>query len=263
MKPEMGCKQIDGYLDEGRIHDVLPVEAARHMSNCRECRDLCRLMRSSLSRVEVPSYMHDRILQSMRASMPAVDPPGPLWKRALILLSIGAGVVVVAVALAGPAAALNVSQHVPIALILLAGAAVVAFSVCVQMIPGSYQAPPAKAAIPAVIISIAAAIGLIMPWWANDTFPRQGLRCLARGIGVATLCAAPIVPLVRRWAAWHCRWLGASIGLFAGIAGASFAHLDCQIAEAPHQLLWHTAILLVGAVAGVASARVCGRNLMS
>lgn len=118
------------------------------------------------------------------------------------------------------------------------------------MIPGSRRA---VAPLPLILLACAALVGifaLVFPDYSTERFVPQGIACLSAGLMVALPAGWIAWLILRRGFAVDTGVAGAAIGALAGLAGVLMLELHCAIFEAPHVMLWHTAVIPVSAVAG-------------
>lgn len=194
----------------------------------------------------------DRVTASLGASLGPVRPLPPPW-----ILATGAILVCAAIALAG-AARLGLSgfrelsglQRVLIfpALAIQIG---LAATVCVrERIPGSRRAVAPGLLLAACCVSLLAVFAVLFHDYATERFVHQGVTCLVAGLLHAVPAALAIALLLRRGFAVNPVAAGLAAGTLAGLAGLGMLELHCANFEAPHLMLWHTAVVPVAAAAG-------------
>ena len=184
--------------------------------------------------------------------MVAVRPLPPAWA-----LTGGLVLVCIAVALAGAARSgfygiqkLSVLERALIFptlgfLIFLAARACVS-----EMIPGSRRRLAPGWLLGAVSLSLLELFALLFHDYRTDHFVSQGVVCLAVGLVYAIPTALASWLLLRRGFAVNAVAAGLAAGTLAGLAGVTMLELHCANLQAPHVMLWHTAVILVSGGAG-------------
>ena len=195
---------------------------------------------------------------------PAVPPVRPLPRN--WVLAVGLLAVCTAVALAG-AARLGFlgfqKLGVPGRALIFPALAVLTWisaAACVaEMIPGSRRRVPPGFLPGAASLALVAVFAGLFRDYHTDHFVQQGLICLTAGMLHAIPAALLCWLLLRRGFAVNPVAAGLVAGTLAGLAGISMLELHCQNFEAPHVMLWHTAVIPVSAGAGALAAWL--RNL--
>jgi hypothetical protein len=203
----------------------------------------------------------DRVARSIGSSLAPVRPLPPAW-----VLACGLVLVSVAVALAGAARLglfgiqkLSLLQHALIfpvlgILICLAATAFVA-----EMIPGSRRLLAPGFLLGAASLALLAVFAVLFRDYRTDRFVSQGVACLTAGLLHAVPVALAAWLLLRRGFAVDSMAAGVVAGTLAGLAGVTMLELHCANFEAPHVMLWHTAVMPVCAAAGALLARFARR----
>lgn len=91
---------------------------------------------------------------------------------------------------------------------------------------------------------------LVFPDYHMEEFLRQGVKCLAAGLGYAVPAAGLTWLLLRRGYAVNPAAAGLARGTLAGLAGVTMLELHCPNFEAPHVVVWHLAVLAISAAVG-------------
>jgi hypothetical protein len=89
----------------------------------------------------------------------------------------------------------------------------------------------------------------------TERFVAQGMTCLVAGLAHAIPAGIATWLVVRRGFAVNPASAGLAAGTLAGLAGLSMLELHCANFEAPHVMLWHTAVIWVAAAVGALCAR--------
>ena len=216
------------------------------------------LRRAAQAPHEVNPALLDRIAASIQPSLRPVRPLPPTW-----VLAGGLVLICAAVALAGAArSGFYGLQKLSIfgrALIFPALAVFVCLAAvaCVgQMIPGSRQHVSPSALLAGGSLALVAVFAILFHDYQTEHFVSQGLVCLAAGLLHAIPVALAAWLLLRRGFAVNPVAAGLVTGTLAGLAGVTMLELHCPNFEAPHVMLWHTAVILVSAAAGALAGRL-------
>ena len=215
------------------------------------------LERAARAPHEVDPALLDRIAASVRSSLRPVRPLPPAWVLSGGLVSICA-----AVALAGAARSGFYGFHKMSfgerALIFPALALFIclAATACVsQMIPGSRRRISPGALLAGGSLALLAVFAVLFHDYHTERFVTQGVVCLSAGLLHAVAAALVSRLLLRRGFAVNAVTAGLVTGIFAGLAGVTMLELHCPNFEAPHVMLWHTAVIPVSAAAGALLGR--------
>lgn len=201
---------------------------------------------------DVDPALLDRIARSIGPAPAPVRPLPPAW-----VLAGGLVAVCAAVALAGAARLgfygvqkLSVLER---ALIFPALAILIwlAATVCVgEMIPGSRRRVTPGFLLGAASLALLAVFAVLFRDYHTDHFVPQGIACLTAGLLHAIPAALLSWWLLRRGFAVNPVAAGLVAGTLAGLAGVSMLELHCANFQAPHVMLWHTAVIPVSGAAG-------------
>ena len=122
-----------------------------------------------------------------------------------------------------------------------------------EMSPGSPRELPPWLWPVAGSLTLVAVFAALFHEYRTERFLAQGLTCLKAGLLHAIPTALAAWLLLRRGFAVHPIASGLALGTLAGLAGVTMLELHCVNFEAPHVMLWHTAVLpLSGALAASA-----------
>ena len=119
-----------------------------------------------------------------------------------------------------------------------------------EMIPGSPHRMAPWVLPAAGSLTLIAAFALAFHDYRTERFVPQGVACLTAGLLQAIPAAVAIWLLLRRGFAVDSLAAGLARGALAGLAGVGMLELHCPNFEAPHVMVWHTAVLPLSAAAG-------------
>ena len=254
----MRCEDIDRFLDTPGLG--LPPEAAEHLRECERCRRLVQVLQAELPAPAVPVNLQARIQQTLRSDLKSTKPIWPSAFFTAMFLGI-VGLLGAAMVLQGGARglrALTPIQWGVVATILLAGAAFLAVSLSRQMVPGGRLIVRPGVLLFGVVAAMALAVGVLYPWKVEGPFVEWGAACTIPGALFALPPGFVFLLILRRGAVLSPGSLGASAGFLAGLAGAIGLHLQCWVVEAPHVLVWHLPVPVIGAGLGYLIGRAAG-----
>ena len=210
---------------------------------------------------EVAPAVLDRVARSIGSSLGPVRPLPPAWALAGGLVLICA-----AVALAGAArlglygiqklSVLDDALIFPVLGILICLAAT-AFAG--EMIPGSRRRVAPGVFLGAGSLALVAVFAVLFHDYRTERFVSQGVACLTAGLLHAIPAGLASWLLLRRGFAVNSIAAGVAAGTLAGLAGVTMLELHCANFEAPHAMLWHTAVIPLCGAAGALLARAARR----
>jgi hypothetical protein len=207
---------------------------------------------------QVDPALLDRIAGSIQSSLRPVRPLAPAWALSLGLVLVCVAVAVGAAVRSGlygfqKMAAFERALIFPALAVFMALAA----TACVgEMIPGSRRRVPPGALLAGGSLALLAVFAAVFHDYQTERFVAQGLVCLAAGLFYAVPAALASWLLLRRGFAVNAVAAGVVAGTLAGLAGVTMLELHCPNFEAPHVMVWHTAVIVVSAGAGALVGRL-------
>jgi hypothetical protein len=261
----MKCNDIDKALDEGLIA-APPPEAQEHLNNCARCRDLVAALSLPVSEAS-PSSANLRLIES--GLVADLRPVRPLAAKEYFLIALAViflGVVALGVYRIG-AFALAVMSALQASVILGAlaiSAALLAYSLVNQMVPGSLHRIPPIVLPLAITLSLALAMVVLFQFQHQRNFWANSWGCIRAGTPLGALAAVPLWFLLRRGAVLSPSITGLATGLFAGLVGTTVLEIHCPILDASHILLAHLGVAVLcalgGLVLGLAAEKTAARS---
>ena len=204
----------------------------------------------------------DRIAASLGPPLVQVRPLAPAWLLASCLILICA-----AVAFAGAARLglygirnLSVMQRALIFPALGVLVALAAAACAREMAPGSRRGVSPGVLLGLGCLALDAIFALLFHDFGTDHFVSQGLACLTAGLLHAAPAGLAAWLLLRRGFAVNPVSAGLAAGTLAGLTGMAMLELHCPNFEAPHVMLWHTAVIPLSALAGAFLGGLRGRR---
>jgi Negative regulator of sigma F len=210
---------------------------------------------------EVEPALLKRIADSINTSLQPVRPLPPTWVLTGGLLLICAVVAVTAAVLAGLYGIEKLAPWQRIMIFLTLGILVwVAGREFVsQLIPGSRHLS-AGALLTSVSAALLVVFSLMFHDYHIDHFFAAGIACLLTGVLLAIPSAILGCSLLRHGFAVSPVAAGLVGGAFAGLCGVTMLELHCADFQALHVLVWHTAVVPIGAAAGALVGWVLHRH---
>jgi hypothetical protein len=219
------------------------------------------LKRAAQAPHDVDPAVLDRVARSIGSTLGPVRPLPPAW-----VLAGGLVLICAAVALAGAArlglygiqklSFLETALVFPVlgVLICLAATAFVG-----EMIPGSRRRIAPGFLLGAGSLALLAVFAVLFRDYRTERFVSQGVACLTAGLLHAVPAALASWLLLRRGFAVNSVAAAVAAGTLAGLAGVTMLELHCANFEAPHVMLWHTAVMPLCAAGGALLARAARR----
>jgi hypothetical protein len=125
-----------------------------------------------------------------------------------------------------------------------------------EMIPGSRRRVAPGFLLGAGSLALLAVFAMVFRDYGTERFVSQGVACLTAGLLHAIPVALASWLLLRRGFAVDSIAAGVVAGTLAGLAGLTMLELHCPNFEAPHVMLWHTAVMPLCGSAGALLARM-------
>lgn len=201
---------------------------------------------------DVDPALLDRVGKSIESSLRPVRPLPPGW-----VLTCGLFLTCFTVAVAGAGRlglagvqTMNVLERAmifPVLGILIWLAATACVS---KMIPGSRHRVAPGVLLGGTCVALLAIFAVLFHDYRTENFVHQGIACLTAGVLFAIPAGILSWLLLRRGFAVNPIAAGLVAGTLAGLAGVTMLELHCPNFEAPHVMLWHTAVIPVSAVGG-------------
>jgi len=218
--------------------------------NDRDIDDI--LHRASGAPHHVDTAIIDRISSSIDPSLRPVRPLPPAWA-----LATGLFLAFAAVAFAGAAflgfygiRKLTAAQIMLVFTVLSSLAWLAALSSVAEMTPGSARPVPAMWLPVVVVLTLIATFTVLPSDNRVDRFVPQGLACLTVGLLHAVAAGMASWLLLRQGFAVSPLAAGLVTGTLASLAGVVMLEIHCANFQKLHVLVWHTAVVPLGALAG-------------
>ena len=125
------------------------------------------------------------------------------------------------------------------------------------MIPGSRSIMTPGTLLATVSLLLIAIFALLFHNYRTEHFVHRGISCLTAGLLNAIPAALGSWLILHRGIALSAVSAGLAQGTLAGLAGVTMLELHCPNFEAPHVMLWHTAVIPFSGACGSADRLGC------
>jgi hypothetical protein len=143
--------------------------------------------------------------------------------------------------------------------VIAAAEAQLSLSLCELMVPGCRHRPSAKTVLFSVLPLYVLAALLLYPQNEALQSVQAGQRCARVAVLTAVPAAFVLWMLARRGAVLSWGTAGATIGLLAGLVGASVLVFSCTTPELMHVIMWHAGAVLICTIAGLLLGKLIAR----
>ena len=250
----MTCRAVEEVLVTSHTRgtgSLLPSVRA-HMAECRNCRELARIVDLPSADVPMDTNQIDHLQKIILGDLRPVRPLLPSW----VFLSAFALFFVVlssaGVAYLGPYGwfVLMPWQKVTVFATLGASAALLAFSLVRQMVPGQKLLLRPGLLPVSLFVLLCLVVASVFQVRTDPHFLQSGETCLKLGLPYAVPAAFLFWLLLRRGAILSPRVAGATTGMLAGLVSTTVLEVHCPNLDMRHILVWHVGFALLGLVAG-------------
>lgn len=246
----MNCNDVDKALSEV---PQLPPSAQAHVKSCSRCRELVTALNTGRA-LDPPSPATLRhIAEGMATNLLPVRPVVPAGYFFGAFAAVFVSMVALAVYPMGAFAitVMTPLQTTAILSALAASAGLLAYSLVLQMVPGSRHRIPPRLLPVGIIISLTIVIAVLFQFQHEQTFWGSAWPCIRTGTPIGVLAAVPFWLILRRGAVLSPTTTGAATGLFAGLVGTSVLEIHCPNLDAWHILVSHIGVAILCALAGL------------
>jgi hypothetical protein len=249
----MNCRDIDRALAEGRLAANLS-GVADHVNGCASCWELVYSLGPAVPGIQPSPATVGHLEREIAADL---RPVKPIASRRLIfgsLLAIFGCVVAAGVYRMGAfaLAAMGRFQAAGILGALAICTGLLAISLVQQMSPGSRHWISPRLLPIGILGSLAVLITALFQFQPEQDFWVRAWTCLRAGIPLGAIAAPLFCLVLRRATVLSPAMTGSATGLLSGLVGASCLEIHCPNLDAPHILVGHLGVAVVGAGAGFA-----------
>lgn len=222
--------------------------------NDREIDDV--LEKAAQASQPVSPALMERIAGSIKPSMRPVRPMPPAWLLTGYLILISSTVALAGAARAGFFGVERLGAFDRALIFLTVGIFIwaAASEFVSSMIPGSKRRVHPWALMSISCLTLMCIFAGVFHDDHTDHFVSAGVACLSAGVLHAIPIALVSWLLLRRGFATQPVLAGVVAGTLAGLGGLLMLELHCPNFQAPHVLVWHTAVVPVSAGGGALAA---------
>jgi hypothetical protein len=251
----MKCREVEQALGSShpRRAGTLTQSVRAHIEECKSCKELVRILELPSEEAQVDSGQIERLRKMIVEDLRPVRPLFPSWVFMVAFVFIFVGLSYLGVSYLGAYGwfVLMPGQKIAVFATLAASAALLAFSLVRQMIPGqkSFLRPGLLPIALFVLLSLV--VASVFQVRTDPHFLRTGEACLKIGAPYAIPAALAFWLILRRGAILSSRAVGAITGMLAGLVSTTVLEVHCPNLNVWHILVWHVGIALLGMVTGL------------
>src|SRR5260370_24242676 len=210
----MNCNEVDHAVIEAEesAAAALPPQAKEHVRGCKRCQQLVSALNMSVPADPPSPATLRQIAEGIATNLRPVRPVAPARYFLGAFVGIFVSIVALVVYRMGTfaIAVMTPLQTAAILSALAIGTVLLAYSLVLQMVPGSRHTIPPRFLPVGIMIALTIAIVVLFQFQHERNFWKSGWACIRVGIPIGVLAAVPFWLLLRRGA-----------GLSPGIPGAA------------------------------------------
>lgn len=260
----MKCRDVEDVLATSNTRETgnLMPSVRAHIEQCKRCQELARILELPSADAQMDSSQIDRLQKMIVGDLHPVRALLPSWVFLLAFALIFVGLSYLGVLFLGPYGwfALIPRQKIAVFATLAASAALLAFSLVKQMVPGQKWLPHPGLLPIGLFVLLCLVVASVFQVRTDPDFLTSGERCLRAGLPYAIPAAFLFWLILRRGAILSPRVVGAIAGMLAGLVSTTVLEVYCPNLDVRHILVWHVGIALLGLFAGV-SAVIAGHAI--
>jgi hypothetical protein len=252
---EMKCREVEEAMAAISARGTkMPMQSVRaHIEGCQSCQGLARLLKHPSGDAQMDPGQLERLQRMIVENLRPVRPLPPFWVFLLAFALVFAGLSGLGVWYLGGYGwlVLMTGQKVAVVSSLAATAALLAFSLVRQMVPGEKTVFHPGALPMALLVLLCLIFAGVFQVRADPHFLRDGEACLKTGVPYAIPAALVFWLILGRGAILSPRITGATAGMLAGLVSTTVLEVHCPNLNVWHILVWHLGIALPGILAGL------------
>jgi hypothetical protein len=251
----MKCRDVEDLLaaSNTRATGNLVPSVRAHIEQCKSCQEFARIVELPSADAQMDSSQIDRLQKMIVGDLRPVHPLLPSWVFLLAFALIFVGLTYLGVLYLGTYGwfVLMPGQKIAVFATLAASAALLAFSLVKQMVPG--QKPLLRAGLLPIslFVLLCLVVASVFQIRVDPNFLRAGTACLRAGVPYAIPAALAFWLILRRGAILSPRLVGAMSGMLAGLVSTTVLEVHCPNLDVWHILVWHVGIALLGMITGL------------
>jgi hypothetical protein len=224
-----------------------------HIELCSSCQQFARIVELPIRELEVSSTQIEKLQKMMIENLHPVRRLLPSWVFLLAFLLFFAGLSYAGALYLGPYHwfMLMPGQRIAVFSTLAASAALLAFSLARQMVPGRKSLFRPGLLPTGLFVLLCMVVASVFQAQTDPHFLRSGEACLKAGIPYAIPAAFVFWLILRRGAILSPRRVGAAAGMLAGLVSTTVLEVHCPNSNVWHILVWHVGFAVLGLVAAL------------
>lgn len=251
----MKCRELEEVLavSSARATNILTQPARAHIEECQSCQQVAGVLELLSGDVQMNSVQIERLQKMIVGDLRPVHPLLPSWVFLLAFALVFVGLSALGASYLGAYGwfVLMPVQKIAIFATLAASAALLAFSLVRQMVPGQ-KSLLRPGLLPVVLfVLLCLVVASVSQVRADPHFLQTGEACLKAGVPYAVPAEFVFWLILRRGAILSPRLVGAIAGMLAGLVSTTVLEMYCTNPNAWHILVWHLGIALLGMIAGL------------
>jgi hypothetical protein len=251
----MKCRDVEDLLATSNTRgtgNLMPSVRA-HIEECKSCQEFARIVELPSADAQMDSSQIDRLQKMILGDLHPVRPLLPSWVFLLAFALIFVGLSYLGVLYLRPYGwfVLMPGQKIAVFGTLAATAALLAFSLVRQMVPGQKSLLRPGLLPVGLFVLLCLVVAGAFQVRADPDFLEAGKRCLKAGVPYAIPAALVFWLILRRGAILSPRVAGAITGMLAGLVSTTVLEVHCPNLNLWHILVWHVGIALLGMVSGL------------
>ena len=251
----MKCREVEEALASSHPRGVgsLTQSVRAHVAECDSCQEFARIVELPLRDAQMDSGQIEHLQKMIVEDLRPVRPLFPSWVFFLGFALIFVGLSYLGVLYLGPSgwSVLMPGQRIAVFSTLAASAALLAFSLVRQMVPGQ-RSLFRPGLLPVVLfVLLCLVVAGVFQVRTDPHFLRTGEACLKAGVPYAIPAALAFWLILRRGSILSSRAVGAITGMLAGLVSTTVLEVHCPDLNVWHILVWHVGIALLGMVTGL------------
>ena len=265
----MKCRKVEEALaiSNARGTGNLMPSVRAHIEQCKSCQEFARIVELPSTDTQMDANQIDRLQKVIVADLRPVRPLLPSWIFLSAFALIFVGLSYLGVLYLGSYGwfVLMPGQKIAVFATLAASAALLAFSLVKQMVPGQKWLPCPGLLPVSLFVLLCLVVASVFQVRTDPHFLWAGEACLKAGVPYAIPAAFVFWLILRRGAILSPRVVGAMAGMLAGLVSTTVLEVHCPNLDVWHILVWHVGIALLGMITGllIAIAGQAIRNRLS
>ncbi len=251
----MKCRDAEEALavSSAKGTNTLMQSVRAHIEECKSCQEFARTVEVHAGDPQMASGQIERLQKIILEDLRPVRPLLPSWVFFGAFAFVLSGLSCLGVYCLGADGwfVLMPGQKIAVFATLAASAALLAFSLARQMVPGQKWLVRPELLPIAVFVLLCLVVAGVFQVRADPHFLRAGEGCLRSGVPYAIPAALLFWLILSRGAIFSPRAVGATTGMLAGLVSTAVLEVHCPDLNVWHILVWHVGIALLGMIPGL------------